>query len=115
MKCKECNSDHPKLYMQGRYCDACFHGIYLRDRSVVDQEPHKLRVAGSIPAPATTSSGASWLRRILFSLLQSRAKSEAPRSRTHLLNQVRPVCSELSEPRAVIPPGALALTLRRVA
>lgn len=25
----------------------------MRDRSVVDQEPHKLPVAGSIPAPAT--------------------------------------------------------------
>ena len=26
---------------------------FLRDRSVVDQEPHKLRVGGSIPSPAT--------------------------------------------------------------
>lgn len=28
--------------------------VLLRDRSVVDHEPHKLGVAGSIPAPATT-------------------------------------------------------------
>ena len=28
--------------------------FFLRDRSVVDHEPHKLGVVGSIPAPATT-------------------------------------------------------------
>ena len=40
-------------------CETCYAaGLeFLRGRSVVDREPHKLLVGGSIPSPATNVSG----------------------------------------------------------
>ena len=49
-----------------------------------------------------------------FALLRNTWKSEAPRSRPHLLSQVRPVCHDLREEPVVIPAGALTRTLIRL-
>ena len=92
----------------------------LRDRSVVDREPHKLVVAGSIPAPATIPGGGPpfifagdtparfqpvgggrftrWAVRLLGWNAQRRRS----------LAEVVPVSNDLSEPPVFIPPGALA-------
>ena len=53
-QCTGCGQPMSSAYCTGqlRLCRTCFWDP-LRDRSVVDQEPHKLPVVGSIPAPAT--------------------------------------------------------------
>lgn len=126
-----------------------FRGLFLRGRSVVDQEPHKLPVGGSIPSPATLLAGAqpneviaggtaagSWHSRLRLAFWPVRPTahfraSEIPapivavivgglaifrrRARRGVLAVRPPVCHDLREEPAVIPLGALARTIRRVA
>lgn len=68
--CDSCGAPMTSAYCSGpdRVCQGCwqawqragFHlrlSEFLRDRSVVDREPHKLAAPGSIPGPATISHG----------------------------------------------------------